>query len=854
MDKNRLIHDLVQGAFYSPIKYSEVKKLLWGEFPGRRVEPFMKLSNMALYAASLLACVLMPAFGMGQKASEQTVLNVWGIGQSPDDKGMADSIREFERRNPDIRVRALSMGAGEMNPQKLMTAIVGGVPPDVVRQDRFSISDWAARGAFRSLDDLIERDRELDPDQVATPEQYYPAVWSEASYEGKVYGIPLGADNRVLYINKDVFRRKANELRAAGLDPDRAPRTWSETLAYSKVLTEKNPDGTLKVAGFLPNYGNSWLYMFGFQMNAQFLSPDGTKCTLNSPEAIAAVQFMKDGYDVVGGMDQADRFQSTFKGAENDPFLAGQVAMVINGDWVLSGYFRYKPNLNFAVYPAPVPDDRFYQRGAFADEKDKFITWAGGFSYAIPRGAKHEEAAWKFIKWMTSLEGRLLDMTAQQKFEQARGRRYIPRIQGHKETNKRAIALFAGGTSNYDKAIQGHISMMDFARIRPATFAAQVLWDSHVRAADRAVRGLDTPEDALQEGQNAVQRVLDEELKKDDFPVVDPLIPLYLSLGFVAASVVGTVLWIRSKKLRPMAKHEMRWGYIFISPWLVGFLVFTLGPMVASFFFSFTQYNVLTEARWVGANNYAMLLNEDKQLLLKAFFNIVYLAGVGIPLGLVAGLSIALLLNQDIRGMRFYRTAFYLPSIVPAVASIILWLWILNTDPSRGIFNMLWSNTFSVWFGTQPPNWMGDAYWTKPALVLMGLWGAGSGMILWLAGLKGIPSTLYEAASIDGATPVQQFGGITLPMLSPLIFFNLVMGLIGSVQVFDSIFIITKGQGAGPDDSLMVPVYHLFINAFTYFRMGYASALAWLIFAVILAITAVQFFLSKRWVYSEAGK
>lgn len=814
----------------------------------------MKLSYLAVYAASLLLFALTPGLSLAQNPEKQTILNVWGIRQNPDNKGQADVIREFELRNPDIRVRALSMGAGEMNPQKLMTAIVGGVPPDVIWQDRFSISDWAARGAFRSLDDLIERDRQTDPVNTPTPDQYYPSVWSEASYEGKTYGIPIGADNRVLYYNKEVFRRKAKELRAAGLDPDRAPRTWSETLAYSKVLTEMNPDGTLKVAGFLPNFGNSWLYMFGFQMNAQFLSPDGTKCTLNTPQTVAAVKFMKDGYDVVGGMEQADRFQSTFRGAENDPFLAGQVAMIINGDWVLSGYFRYKPNLDFGVAPAPVPDDRYYKRGDFKDEKDQFITWAGGSAYAIPRGSKKEDAAWKFIKWMTSLEARSLDMKSQQKFEQARGRRYIPGISAHIGANKVAIEKYASSTTSYDDAIKMHVQMMPFGRIRPATFAAQALWDNHVRSADRAIRGFATPEAALAEGDQAVQRVLDEVLNRDEYAEIDPLIPVYLSVGIVLISLIASILWIRSLKLKTMAKHEMRWGYIFISPWLFGFLVFTLGPMVASFFFSFTQYNVLTEARWVGSNNYALLFNEDRQLLMQAFFNIVYLAGVGIPLGLIAGLSIAMLLNQDIKGMRFYRTAFYLPSIVPGVASIILWLWILNTDPSRGIFNMFWSNTFSIWFGTQPPNWMGDAYWTKPALVLMGMWGAGSGMILWLAGLKGISKTLYEAASIDGATPTQQFGSITIPMLSPLIFFNLVMGLIGSVQLFDSVFIITRGQGAGPNDSLLVPVYHLFINAFTYFRMGYASALAWVIFAIILGITAIQFFLSKRWVYNEVSK
>jgi ABC-type glycerol-3-phosphate transport system substrate-binding protein len=649
----------------------------------------MKSFSLAASLAACLAALLLPGAAFGQQGEQKTILNVWGIGQSPDDKGLSDTIAEFEKRNPDIRVRPLSMGAGGMNPQKLMTAIVGGVPPDVVYQDRFTISDWAARGAFRSLDDLIERDKAKDPDFTPTPDQYYPAVWAEASYGGKVYGIPVAADNRVLYYNKSVFKRRAAALRAAGLDPDRPPRTWSETLAYSKALTEWNPDKTLKTAGFLPNFGNSWLYMFGFQMNAPFLSEDGNTCTMNNPGMVAAVQYMKDGYDLVGGMEQADRFQSTFRSAENDPFLAGQVAMIINGDWVLSGYFRYKPNLDFGVAPAPVPDDRFNQNGAFANEKDKFITWAGGFSYAIPRGAKHEEAAWRFIKWITSYTSRILEMSSQQKFEQARGRRFIPRIQGHIETNNEAIRRFAYGSSPYDDAIKGHIAMMPFARIRPATFAAQTLWNEHVRAADRAVRGFDTPEKALKDGQSAVQRVLDEYLKRDDFPVIDPLIPIYLTLGIVLLAGICGALWIRTMKLKSLAKHEMRWGFFFLSPWLFGFLVFTLGPMVASFFFSFTQYNVLTDARWVGVKNYSILFNEDKELLLRAFFNIVYLAGVGIPLGLVVGLAIAMLLNQEIRGMRFYRTAFYLPSIVPGVASIILWLWILNTDPSRGVFNFL---------------------------------------------------------------------------------------------------------------------------------------------------------------------
>ena len=164
-----------------------------------------------------------------------------------------------------------------------------------------------------------------------------------------------------------------------------------------------------------------------------------------------------------------------------------------------------------------------------------------------------------------------------------------------------------------------------------------------------------------------------------------------------------------------------------------------------------------------------------------------YLGGVGVPLGLVTGLATAMLLNACVRGLRYYRTLFYLPNVVPGIASIILWLWILNADPQRGIMNWVWSHTITVWFGTPHPAWIVSEHWAKPALITMGLWGAAGGMILWLAGLKGIPSQLYEAANIDGASPMKQFWNITVPQLSPLIFFQTVIGGIGVLQTFDSV-------------------------------------------------------------------
>ena len=174
--------------------------------------------------------------------------------------------------------------------------------------------------------------------------------------------------------------------------------------------------------------------------------------------------------------------------------------------------------------------------------------------------------------------------------------------------------------------------------------------------------------------------------------------------------------------------------------------------------------------------------------------------------------------------------------------------------PESRLVNYAWSHTISAWFGTQVPGWLSVEAWAKPSLIVMGLWGAGSGMILWLAGLKGVPQTLYEAAAIDGATSTRQFWAVTFPQLSPIVFFNTVMGFIGALQQFDGVYVITGGNGAGTADSLLVPVYHLFTKGFRYFEMGYASALAWVIFLIILIITGIQWKLAPLWVHYEAEK
>ncbi|KPK79235.1 MAG: hypothetical protein AMJ81_13580 [Phycisphaerae bacterium SM23_33] len=293
-----------------------------------------------------------------------------------------------------------------------------------------------------------------------------------------------------------------------------------------------------------------------------------------------------------------------------------------------------------------------------------------------------------------------------------------------------------------------------------------------------------------------------------------------------------------------MARPESRAGYLFASPWMLGLVVLTAGPIVVSIIYSFCRYDVLHPAEFVGLDNYSHLFRQDP-LFWKSLINTGFMV-LGIPLGMAAGLGVAMLLNTRVKGMQVYRTVFYLPAIVPAVASSILWIWVLN--PKNGLINSL----LRVFGMSDPPGWLTSPdLWmgSKMGIIVMGLWGAGAGMIIWLAGLKGIPQHLYEAAEIDGAGTWGKFCHVTLPMLSPYIFFNLIMGVIGTLQIFAQAYIMTQG---GPADSTRFYAYYLFDNAFRYFRMGYASALAWILFLIILALTLIQLKLAPKWVHYEA--
>jgi multiple sugar transport system permease protein len=284
-------------------------------------------------------------------------------------------------------------------------------------------------------------------------------------------------------------------------------------------------------------------------------------------------------------------------------------------------------------------------------------------------------------------------------------------------------------------------------------------------------------------------------------------------------------------------------GYLFVLPVVLGLLIWTLGPFVASFFLSLTSYDLLGSPQFIGLQNYQNLLFHDPLFWISLKVTIIY-SLVAVPAGLVGSLLVALLLNAKVRGLAFFRTSFYMPSIVPAIASAVLWGWLLN--PDWGLINVA---LHALHLPTS--RWLASPHTALMSLVLMSLWGVGGPMVIYLAGLQGIPGHLYEAASIDGANRLQRFWHVTVPMLSPTIFFNLIMGIIGSLQYFTQAFVLTAG---GPDNSTEFYVLNLYQKAFQWLKMGYASAMAWILFLLILLLTLLVFRSSAIWVFYEGGE
>jgi len=760
------------------------------------------------------------------------------INASPRDLVFWEALKKsFEADNPDIKLNFVR-GVQE---EKKLTMVAGGVAPDVIDVGVDQLGYWLRAEALVDLTDWIKADS-----AEFHPEDIYPVTLQPLTYQGHIYALPFGAVPFIMFYNKDLFQKYDVPY------PD-TNWTWQDLRRYAKKMTrDLDGDGVIDDFGLAMNLWTDGLYTFIYQNGGHILSDDSTRLDMADPKTIEAIQFIYD-------MLHRDRVcQTAFnrsKTGTSSGFKEGRVAMLSPGGVFWIPEFRFWKNLDWDIAPLP------------KGPAGRATTIAAG-GYGVSTQSKHPYEAYKFVKYIASVKGQQL---------LARSGLFVPCRRSvcksdaflhprDPETGERY--KYPSHMENAIKDLdEGYAKLPAFTSTRWPDVAVVInerFGDLLYNPARPGVTPASVCQDVTVQGNRILQEA-EEELKGDPVPwrIVFFVIVLIIIAGMY------TIIHASRKKTRSsgIAKSDNAWGYALISPWLIGFIIFTAGPILFSIFLSFCRWLALgppDTARFVGLENFKTMFTTDpkfaKSLLVTSYYTVL-----SVPLGLIAGIALALLMNIKLKGIRVFRTIYFLPAVLPSVAVTVLWS---NMFKKNGILNYILLKAYNLSIGliTGPltfksmPDWLLDANFTIPALVIIALWGVGGGMMIYLAGLQGISPELYEAAELDGAGRWKKFWRITLPQLSPVIFFNLIMSIIGSFQVFTQAYILfgieggLNMQAGGPEDSALFYVLRLYLKAFKEFQMGYASGLAWVLFIIILIFTLLVFKSSPMWVYYEGQK
>ncbi len=735
----------------------------------------------------------------------------WG---NPEEKEIVDrQVEEFEALHPDIKVQRIHTSAFD---SKLKTMLAAGDPPDVFYLNPQNVTRLGKLDLIEPLDGYLERDPQVWFDD------FYPQLLDTFRFngtrtgDGLLYGLPKDFTTTAMYVNVDLFQRAGVEVPYDGW-------TWDEFEEASRKIAALGDriygvhfnTWPAVLRGMIWNVGGEY---FGTDADGNI---DFGNVTLDSPEARQTMELIRRMR-----LDDQTAFNATGIGREGGTeFLTGKVGMIGPvGRWMTP---TYRTITDFTVDVVPLP-----HTPGVEPRNPAFAT-----AWSISASSREKEAAWQLLKFLAGPEGQ-------------------------REIGEKGLAVPAmksvAESSAFHKEGDVPANSMLFVRLVDSTWIApdpeQPEWERIVTEESSA---------ALQVGSKTVpqaaaaikQRWADElesPLKTGEYPTVAWLPIVIAALAVVMCAAVVLILMARREKLGAIDAAQARSGYLFISPWLIGFFLLTLGPMVLSAILAFTRWTAMVplgQAEFVGVANFSHLFRFDPTFGQSIKVTVYYVV-LAVPILQVAALAVAILMNNAVRGIGVFRTIYFVPSVISGVALGTLWLALFNND--YGLINELLRIPLG-WVGLDAPDWFGvDANgYAIPAFVIMSLWGVGSAMVIYLAGLKNIPQSLYEAGTIDGTGPWHRLWNITLPMLSPLIFFNVVMGIIGSFQVFTQAYVMT---GAGPDNATLFYVLNLYYQAFEYHNMGYASAMAWVLFLILLALTLIVFRSSRKLVYYEGLK
>ncbi len=748
-------------------------------------------------------------------------------------------LKRFESEHPGIKVKLENFSDYNMYHQKMLVQYAANVAPDVAMMDPGHFQALAKRGALMELNKFYGDVPGFDIDS------YYKSIVDAHSYKGICYVLPRDiAPMGLVYYNKRLFRE-------AGIPYPDGSWTWDfkirpelkekDFLWVCQQLTKIDKDVKKSRWGFSSGWPELLAQTFAYSTGGWPAddNENPTKVTFGSPQMIKAYQFASDFMNDLGYMPNSTETSASLNATTQQLFARQQLAMYQNGIWEV-------PNMRKTLKPG---SPEFFEWDittfpAYADGTRAYPT--GGSGYSIFASTKHPKEAWLLTSYMAGPIG----MEAMAKAGIAQ-----PAI---RELAVKPGIWVPGPNTPIEQMYPANRLATDIAE-RYVKFTPNAdVWPS---VTERLAAGLDllwngkvTAESVMLEANKNAQVRLDSLKRNQKLPYFDWVIG-----GLSFAAIIAIILaWVylpeRGKKLTHRSRQENIAAYKFLSPWIFGMAVFTIGPMIFSFLMSFADWDMILPARSRGVENYTEALNVDPLFWKSLRVTMIY-SVFTVPLGIFGSLLLAMLLNQKVKGVPIFRAFYYIPSLASMVAASLIWRKVFN--PTDGLINSFiyyWvpemGRTLSSLAGNvaKPADWFGSEALALPALIIMSLWGIGGGMIILLAGLQGIPEFYYEAATLDGANPRQKFRNVTLPLLTPTLFFTLVTGIIGSFQVFTQSFVMTAG---GPNDTTRFYMLHTYRAVFEQLRTGYSAALSWILFVIILVFTLVQFKGSK-WVHYEA--
>lgn len=794
--------------------------------------PAPKRTILSLLRSSLtiLACVLVAwAFihvGIREwsrvRATSDTVEIVamhWsGDGGPAEDAIVDDALAAFEASHPGVRVRRMNPGDAGSFYTKLQTMLASGEPPDVFYVGSERLPSFASMGLLLPLDDLVAADA---GDSRLDLNEFFPETVAAFRYDGSrtgsgaLYGIPKDFTTVGFYYNADLLKR-------AGVSPPADDWTWDDFLAGARAVGAL-PDATGAEFVTWPMMVRGYLRSAGLDVLGEGLESD----SLGAPEVMSMLEAFRSWR-----FDEANTLTSGRSkiASGSSVFLTGKVGYAGPfGRWVVPTYRNIPSPANggFAWDFAPLP----------RTPGKPYRPIAAVVSWSVARQSKHPQLAYELVKALTNAEGQA---------RMARLGLAIPTIRAVAESD-----------AFLDPTQEPH---NDAGYLRDAADAQALEWPVNPRfeqlLGSRLDQALRTGDRTLDQSVADFQRDWKAESESPLAAATMPPMPWRrLTMWVVVLATTGALtllVTIRGGALTQRERRRERWGYLLCSPWIIGFALFMAFPILMSLALAFARWrgvSTLDEAEWAGAANFQQILWHDSHFRTSLWVTVFY-ALLAVPCGQALALCAALLLNTRVRGIALFRAAWYLPSVLAGVGVSILWRWVF--DPEGGLANTLLAPLLEP-IGLTAPDWLGRdaAAWGPPAFAIMSLWFIGGSMIVYLAGLQQVPADVLEAAHIDGAGPVRRFFRVTLPLLSPVVLFNVIMSVIGSFQVFTQAFVMTGGE---PGDLTRFYVLYLYNMAFETYEMGYASALAWLLLLAILALTALLLKTSARFVYYEGMK